>query len=163
MRWVIIAVALVACEGPMGPTGPRGPPGTQGVAGPAGEPGVDGGDGKDGASGIGIVSTTRCSGAALLSTTYNLLHDVYRFADGSVMATCMVWAPSGGFTGTNLWRGGSNGATNGTCLLTQDVDGASYGFWGFGPASTTTSSATYNDSGSSSNGRVFSLSCTTSP
>jgi hypothetical protein len=160
MRWLILAVALSACiEGPEGPPGPRGPPGTQGTPGVAG---VDGDDGAPGTSGSGLVATTRCSGTVTIGTSFNVYHDVYRFADGSVLSNCMIWDADGSRAGTQMWRAGTVGAVEGVCLVTSDVDAASFGFFSMRLANASTSMFTYNDTSSPNHGRSFTMGCTSS-
>ena len=156
MRWLlVVALALSsACiEGPEGPPGPRGPPGTQGT------PGQDGADGTDGSDGAGLVSSVHCIGTVTANITVNVVHDIYRFADGSVMGSCWVWGANSGLSGTNLWKAGTNGASLGACIVYADVDTGTYGFWTMEQRSAAASTVVYNDSGSGQNARTFTITC----
>lgn len=154
MKRIVLAVfiaALSACEGPMGPPGPQGEPGTQGPSGPQGAPGMS------------FASALRCDGSITMANglVLNLVHEAYRFSDGSAMATCEVWYPSFGNQSYNFWKKGTLGAEKGACFVAADVDSGSFGYWTFELASATTSSAKYSDSGSTSHNRTFTIGCTT--
>lgn len=155
MRGVcILALFAVACVGPPGPPGEEGPRGT------VGSPGNNGAPGPAGPPGSGLVMTVGCSGQATIGTgTFLLRHESYRFADGSVLATCEVGGANLTIKGVNMWATGTTGATVGGCLVGVDVDTASYGFFSMELASNAASTATYRDQSSTNNGRTFPLTC----
>lgn len=159
MRKVLLLVALLsACiEGPMGPAGPEGP------IGPRGVPGDKGQDGYDGADGAGLVSALRCSTSFTLGTSSrNAIHDVYRFEDGSVLATCAIWTAGDSAFGTQMWKAGSLGAALGACTVLVDADAASFGFYRMESRGPGSSTLTYDDPGSPNHGRTFTMTCTSS-
>lgn len=144
MRKALLLVALLsACiEGPMGPPGP------QGEAGP------------QGASGSGLASATYCEGAGRFgSFSVVFSHDIYRFSDGSTLATCALYTSATGFQSSFLWPSGSRGAEVGGCFVRLDVDTSSSGEHVFEMSSEVSSIVTYDDSGSSEDNRAFVLSC----
>lgn len=139
---LLLAVVLSACiEGPEGPPGPVGP------QGPAGNPGS------------GLVSSLHCGGTVYVSAAYNLGHDIYTFADGSVLATCYVWGSGFAVSGTNMWKAGTHGAEVGGCIVEADVDSGTYGFWTFDRTSTVSSLASIHDQGYPTDGRAFVITC----
>lgn len=153
---ILVAVSVMAC----GP-GPEGPPGPVGPKGEDGAPGRPGADGEDGA---GLVSHCSCTGPMLLpsGTTIRASHDIYRFVDNSVFASCEVYNASGVAGSVAFYRDNQVGAAYGSCAFTQDLDTPSYGFLTFetnGP-SCNTSTLTYRDTGSPSNNRNWQLTCT---
>lgn len=155
MRWLILLVALAACDGPMGPAGPQGPQGVPGAAG------ANGRDGTDGANGAGLSESHHCSDVVFTAQSTILSHEVYVFADGSVLATCSVWMNDGAFTGTWMWPNGTTGAQRGSCFARADTDTAnkSFGYWSMERMSSTSSTASYSDPQSQYNGRVYTIAC----
>lgn len=150
-RFVILCSILAAC-GP-GEPGPMGPQGPQGPQGPVGTPGANG------TPGITLTSVLGCAGTVTVGMfTVNLLHDAYRFSDGSVMTTCEVWYPDFAAHGLDFWQPGTNGAAASGCTVFADVDGGSYGRWTMSITGSQ-SRAQYLDTSSSQNGRSFTLPC----
>lgn len=175
MRAVFVGMmgsVLLACQGPTGPVGPQGPSGppgangqsgSTGAPGPTGPAGPQGSQGPSGANGLGLTSTLACTGAyrSLTGFDWAVSHTIYRFADGSVLADCVVANGNMQSSGLQLWRAGTQGSVLGTCALYQEIrsDQPYFGFFVFEVAQPTTSTATYHDPGSSENGRVAVLAC----
>ena len=90
-----------------------------GPAGPQGAPGKDGTNGTNGKDGMGLTKKEHCyalSGGAFT-------HEIYTFADGSIMSTCEI--SSGDFTvsSVRMWKAGTNGSETGFCSLVDDWTG----------------------------------------
>ncbi|ATB28707.1 collagen-like protein [Melittangium boletus] len=145
---VLMSLLATAC-GP-GETGPAGPAGPQG---PQGETGAT------------LNKTYVCTGTANNGTAnVALIHTVYTFSDGSVTATCNVADGALWVTGINMWRGGQPEAAGAQCILAADIDSTKNGgIWTMETnTQRTSSSATYRNTGSPLDGRVFALTCTAS-
>lgn len=156
----LLALVLVACGGEVGPQGLPGPQGEPGVVGPQGPQGPVG---PPGASGAGLTAQFICTGfVALASSTSGagVSHDVYLFADNSVMTTCVVRGGSDQSSNVEFYAGSQTGARTGGCSALFDVDVSSAGYWTFALSTDRrTSTATYVDSGSQYNGRSGVLTC----
>lgn len=155
MKAVVMAVAvlLCACEGPMGPEGPRGPPGTTGL---------NGEQGPRGFPGVMLTAEYFCTGFADLGggSGFGLTHDVYTYADGSVLASCTVKGGLAEWTRVSLYRGTQAGAATGGCDIGVEADSQSGGFWSFDLDPTrTASTVVYNDPASPFNNRRQTIKC----
>lgn len=150
--WVVLMLLTMGCEGPMGPEGPQGPQGPAGVQGP---------QGNEGMSGSGLVSVIHCAGSMPLPTeSFELNHDAYIFADGSVLASCYVWATEGQRSGTAMFTSSQVGAARAACSIGFDFDTASFGYLTFALNGVRSySTVTYHDAGRQYDGRTSSLSC----
>ena len=150
---VLLSLLATACgPGEPGPAGPPGPQGPVGAQGPAGTPGAT------------LSASYLCTGTANNGTAnFGLVHMVYVMSDESVMATCNLVESTLWTTGINMWRKDQEGAAEGGCIVYADIDDTkNAGYWTMETnAQRTSSSATYRNTGSPLNGRVFSLSCTT--
>ena len=137
-----LCLSTTACEGPIGPAGP---------AGPVGQPGS------------GLKQQFICDGFADLvgdGRGFGLQHNIYRFHDGSVMTTCEVDGGMDQSSSTRLYKGDQNGAAPAACYLTFDADTSSAGYWEFRLSEEEMASlATYHDTASALNGRVFRAPC----
>jgi len=104
-----------------------------------------------------------CSGFAVTSSDgkgFGLSHDVYRFADGSVMAACAVEGGIDQSSYFQVYRSEQVGSDTGGCFVTFDLDASSAGYWKFVVNKERTSStATYQDPSSPLDGRTFNLGC----
>lgn len=141
---LFLCLFIFACggmeEGPRGPQGPQGPPGDDGA---------------------GLVSSWTCTGTATVAGQQVAFNSArHDFADGSVLATCLVNDRSASYSGTFLWKQAAPGAGNGTCLVVYDMDTPSEGYWNFATFKGTSGYATYVDPNSSLNGHKANLICT---
>ena len=144
LKMVVIAAvvfAMAAC-GP-GETGPAGPQGTPGS---------------------GLTKIVSCTGFADSDGDklgWNLVHEVYTFSDGSVLATCEVKGGNLSSSSVLMHRANTPGARAGGCIATRDDEtDATSGIWIFALGSVgVASNAKYADPGSPTHGRVFALSC----
>jgi len=145
---VLLSLLATACgPGEPGPAGPAGPPGPQGETGAT------------------LNKTYVCTGTANNGTAnFALVHTVYTLSDGGVTATCNVAFAELWVTGINMWRQDQNGAAVGGCIVYADIDDTkNLGYWTMETnTQRTSSSATYHNTGSPLNGRVFALTCTAS-
>lgn len=159
---LLVSLFFSACGGTVGPTGPSGP---AGPVGPAGAPGTNGTngtngtDGKDGTNGTSLVAAAWNSCTFVDATlSLNFYYNTTLFSDGSRTVDCAIQGASFGVSGSGFFAAGQGGATSGSCLVNEDIDAASYGFWEFtvspGPQ------ALYHDPASASNGGIVTLACT---
>jgi len=87
-------------------------------------------------------------------------HDIYKYSDGSVFTSCEIADGRSQFINVEMFRGNQAGAATAGCNLTADWDSsATNGWWKFS-FNGTTSTATYNDIGSTFNGNVITMTCT---
>jgi len=137
-----LCLSTTACEGPIGPAGP---------VGPVGQPGS------------GLKQQFICEGFADLvgdGRGFSLQHNIYRFHDGSVMTTCETIGGMDQSSSTRFYKAGQNGTAPGGCYLTFDADTSSSGYWDFRlTEEESVSLATYRDTASTLNGRVFRMPC----
>lgn len=135
---IILAVSLIAC-GLVPEDGERGPPG------------------KDGS---GLIRVLACVGDSTTIPKFSLVHEVDVFADGSVFAACTVAGGNFQVTGVTFFKHDMIGAPGGDCFAFGDLDTSSRGYWTFvaNPV-TRTSRVTYNDPGSSNDGKVTVINC----
>lgn len=148
--WLFV-VSACGVEGPQGPAGPQGPKGDPGIQGPSGT------------NGSGLVNMTACEGVRTLVGNFSVLprHTVYRFADGSVLATCSIDDTVSEYGATQMYKASQAGSQTGGCFVTYDVGTTrSAGFWQFSLGGAT-STAAYTDNGDLANGTRLSLPCTT--
>lgn len=158
---LLAMLSLVACQPEEGPVGPPGPAGPQGPKGDTGE------QGPAGASGVGLVSGVHCDmaeDAIINGRSIYFIYDEYTFADGSVMTSCDLFDRYASYSGTALYKRGSNGATHGTCIVSYELDSGT-GTGGFWTVEHTAGAQTdvfarYTDSGSQYNNRLLGLRCT---
>lgn len=159
MMMLCLSFALAACgPGEQGEPGPAGPPGQQGPAGPAGP------KGDPGAPGSGLVKMELCEGYAKVLDNgqgVTVRHNIYTFADASVLTTCEVEGSVDGIVGTAMLRVGGSGYDGAACTLTRDLDTTpSSGFWVFyRDIASATSTVTYADANSPFSGRQWTISC----
>lgn len=115
-----LSVYLFACVGPMGPPGAEGATGEQGPAG---------------APGSALVSTTSCSGNRITTAAGYVVkpsHTLYRFSDGSVLATCAIDDLYTETTGVAMYRASQAASLTGSCTVQYDVGtNGIYGHWTF--------------------------------
>ena len=140
---LLLCFSLLACGGMEGPPGPAGPPG------PSGE------------DGAGLLAMWACTGLGTDSGQQIALNSArYEFADGSVLATCILNDPSTSYSGTFLFKKGMPGAEKGSCLVVYDLDTPSEGYWDFATLKDSTATVTYTDPKSPQHGHKFPLKCT---
>lgn len=145
-----LALSIVACAGPEGPPGSTGPMGPPGPTGAAGEPGVT------------LTATYLCTSPLTTVGNYSIATTYlrYEFADGMVLTECEISNAGATFSATRVYKQGTVGAKDGSCLLTFDVDADTGGYWVFTlPSGGTSGVARYNDPGSPSNTRALTASC----
>lgn len=150
---VMLSVAVAAC-------GVDGKDGAAGLPGARGLPGLDG---------VGLSKSIHCNNLVLVDQgrglTADIIYDYYQFADGSVMTTCNVSLGQIGVEGVSMYKKAQQGASTGSCLVRDDVDNSSGGFWTFDLNSTTTPlgpklTAAYTDFGGTYHGRSWVITCT---
>lgn len=151
VRLSVGEMSQLVCNGERGPIGPMGAAGTAGAAGSAGAAGRDGAQGAQGMAWV-PQSITSCSALTHLpasGVTANLLYELVRFTDGSVIVSCSASTTNLVSAGaTNVFAGWQNGAPGGACLLVSDASGpATAGYWQFEVVSGR-ARATYHDVGS---------------
>lgn len=126
-----------------------------------GEPGPQGPQGK---AGSGLTRVLTCYGFADSDGDklgWGLYHDVYTFADKSVLATCEVHGGDTASSSVLMHMSGTPGARVGGCVVRWDEEqNGTSGDWKFEvDTENMKSKATYDDPGSPVHGRAFSLSC----
>lgn len=133
--------------------------GSKGDAGPAGAAGAQGQAGATGTAGLTVTSDIKCN---TTSSGLNLgfIYEIVQFTGGTKFVTCSIYSTSETHSQSHYWPTSQSGNTNGTCLLTNDVDTASSGYWNFS-YSNGTAQAVYTDSSSVNNGATITFpSCT---
>lgn len=144
-KCAVAAVLLVCCGQPVkGEPGPPGAPGATGAQGPPGTAGANGAAGQRGATGavFGIVSHMHCSKIAGQLFEYQTAV----FTDGARYVACAVSGASIQASATLLYAPDQAGSSNGSCIVTYDVDAsATSGWWNF---TLSPLRAQYNDIGS---------------
>lgn len=105
------------------------------------------------------MTTVRCK----YSTGGYFEHSMYKFSDGSVMATCEVADNVYSISKTEFYKPSMSGAAVGGCIVFNDWDTTgSAGYWVFeNNASANSSTATYKDSSSPQNLTSRTLPCMT--
>lgn len=142
---VAVAVLAVGCgvvgpEGPQGRTGPRGP------------------------GGLLTGSAYRSCNQTFAGVYYGE-YTMTRDESGATFVSCAISDPARTFSNVEIWRAGTNGATNGACAVVYDLESSTLngGFWAFQTVGGVTS-ARYNDVSSPSNGVTYAFdaaSCST--
>jgi len=162
IRALLMMLLLAAC-GP-GAEGPQGPAGKDGAQGATGAAGPTGAQGTAGAAGSTMTTSYLCM-TDVATAGLLLMHKVYDYTDGSVLATCEVFMPQGTFTGLNLLKASQAGAATATCIVGADIDASvNGGYWVlYFNRATKASSATYKDPSSSANNMTVNLACTAAP
>lgn len=112
---VLLAVAVLGCEGPMGPEGPRGH------------------DGPPGASGISVASSFICGLPITQGDifAYQAVYSVVEYDDGAVWAGCSVNDADVTSSRSQFYAPGQVGAATHLCSVVHDVDTPSGGYWTF--------------------------------
>jgi hypothetical protein len=119
-------------QGPIGPIGPEGPPGPAGMT---------------------LKEDIFCS--VVSSGVFS--HFIYKFSDASVMAVCEVGDSEYTVSATRLYKSSQVGAATAACQVGNDWDSTkNYGYWSFS-YNGTSSTATYNNAGSTMDGQTRSL------
>lgn len=138
----------VLCNGERGATGATGAIGAAGAVGTAGRDGQGGAQGTQGAAWV-PQTVTSCSALTHLpisGVSANLVYNLVRFTDGSVIASCSASTTNLVSAGsTSFFAGWQNGAPAGACIVVSDASGQpTAGWWRFEVVSGRPR-ATYND------------------
>lgn len=115
--------------------------------------GADGKNGENGTSGISLSSTLSCT---KIVSSRSFAYKSATFSTGDVWATCSISDSLSEYSASVLYKASQNGAEDGSCLLTYDLDTGTSGFWEF--TSSPSKQAVYSDSGSANDGTTVSFS-----
>jgi hypothetical protein len=114
-----------------------------------------GGKGEDGAAGMTIASGISCSKLDSGSgTTLGLKYESVVYSTGDRFVTCEVDGVGAGYSSSQIYKSGKNGATTGYCAPTADLDASTGGFWAF-TSQGGTNSVAYYDPGSAHHGYTY--------
>lgn len=78
------------------------------------------------------------------------------YSTGDIYISCEIQDSIFSYTTANVYKAGQNGATTKSCLVTDDLDAASSGYWVFKDTADAVS-IVYHDSGSANNGKTVSI------